>query len=478
MRGRIRTIAVLSSAVVIVGGGIATAVAAGAAAGAAPVLLSQGKPVTASSADPRFPAKNAVDGSLTNRWASVANTDPSWIYVDLGGTATISRVQLTWDKSCAVSYRVETSTNHSTWKSVFSTTTGNGGVDNLTVTGSGRYVRVFGIKRCRADATHGYSLDEFQVFGTMGGGGDHTPPTAPGKPVVDSVSSSSVTVHYAAATDNVGVTEYDVLANGVVSGTANGKTLTATASGLAADTDYAITVVAKDAAGNTSAASASTTAHTAKGGGGGNPFGDPHLVSMFNGTSLSGWTAAAASEWSAQNGVIHGNGTGRGWLYYNTQVGTFRWIFNVRHLPTTNGKDHAPTVLIWGTNSPLRDALSAIQFQPPNGGHWDYRPGKNTGGGSEFKTFPHTSINNKNWAQCELIGNMTTGVARMACCPLSNASNSTTCKGVEVLDFMDKTAGRVGLLALQVHNAGLHDEYKNLWIESPVVQSPGQFITT
>jgi chitodextrinase len=474
MRGRIRTVAVLASAVVVVAGGIATAVVAGAAT--APTLLSQGKPVTASSADPRFPAKNAVDGTTTARWASVANTDPSWIYVDLGATAKVNEVKLTWDKSCAVSYRVETSANHSTWTSVFSTTKGDGGVDDLTVTGSGRYVRVIGTKRCRADATHGYSLDELQVFGTTGGGGDKTPPSKPGKPVVDSVSSDSVTVHYAASTDNVKVTSYEILANGVASGTATGTT--GTASGLTPDTDYAITVVALDAAGNRSTASSATTAHTSKGGGSSNPFKDPHLVSMFNGKDLSGWTSSASGLWVAQNGAIHGNGTSRGWLYYNTHVGTFRWIFNIRHLPTTKGKDHAPTVLIWGTNSPLRDALSAIQFQPPNGGHWDYRPGKNNGGSGLFKQIPHTKIDSKNWAQCELIANMATGVARMACCPLSNASNSTTCKAVEVLDFKDKTAGRLGLVALQVHNAGLHDEFKNLWIESPVVQSPDQFITT
>jgi FlaG/FlaF family flagellin (archaellin) len=477
MRGRIRTITVVAAAVVVVAGGLVTAVTAGAAAGA-PVLLSKGKPVKASSNGTCCPAKNVNDGSTSTRWASAANKDPSWIYVDLGGTATISRVRLTWDKSCAIVYRVQTSADHTTWKSIFSTTTGNGGVDDLTVSGSGRYVRVFGSKRCRADATHGYSLDEFEVFGTSGSG-DKTPPTAPGKPVVDGVTSSSVTVHYTAATDNVAVTEYDVLANGAVAGTVSGKTLTATASGLSPDTDYSITVVARDAAGNTSTPSGATSAHTSKGTGGGNPFKDPHLVSMFDGTSLANWTSSQSNLWVAKGGAIHGNGLARGWLYYNTHVGTFRWIFNVRQLPNDPGTSgHAPTVLIWGTNSPLRDALSAIQFQPPNGGHWDYRPGKNTGGGSEFKTFTHTKIPTNNWAQCELIGNMSTGVARMACCPLSNASNTTTCKGVEVLDFHDQTAGRLGLVALQVHNRGLHDEYKNLWIESPVVQSPGQFITT
>jgi len=477
MRGRIKGLAVVSSAALLLAGGVTTAVVANAAT--APVLLSRGKPVTASSTGgTQFAAKNAVDGNSATRWASAAGKDPSWIYVDLGATAHITRVRLQWDKSCAVSYRIETSADHATWTSIFSTTKGMGGVEDLTtLSGTGRYVRMFGIKRCRADATHGYSLQEFDVYGNLGGSGDKTPPTKPGTPVVSAVTSDSVTVHFGASTDNVGVTAYDILANGAVSGTVDGKTLTGTASGLASDTDYSITVVARDAAGNKSTASDPVTAHTAKGsGGGGNPYGDPHLVSMFDGKDLNGWTSSQSGLWAAQNGVIHGNGTARGWLYYNTNVGTFRWIFNVRQLPNT-GKGHAPTVLIWGTNNPVRDALSAIQFQPPNGGHWDYRPGKNTGGGSEFKTFTHTKIDPKNWAQCEIIGNMSTGVARMACCPLPSASNTATCKGVEVLDFMDKTAGRVGLLALQVHNSGLHDEYKNLFVESPVVQSPGQFIT-
>lgn len=203
-----------------------------------------------------------------------------------------------------------------------------------------------------------------------------------------------------------------------------------------------------------------------------NPYGDPHLVSMFDGKTLTGWTQAKAGEWSVVGGAIHGNGTARGWLAYNVQqAGTFRWIFNVRQV----SGNHAPTVLIWGTMVPLRDALSAIQFQPPNGGHWDYRPGHNNGGSGEFTQLPHTKIPVSKWSQCELIADQATGVARMACCPLP--AGATTCKATEVLDFKDPTAGRVGPLAIQVHNSGIHDEYRSLYLESPVVQSPGTFIT-
>jgi hypothetical protein len=204
------------------------------------------------------------------------------------------------------------------------------------------------------------------------------------------------------------------------------------------------------------------------------PYGDPNLVSMFDGTTLNGWTASKPGGWVVRNGAIHGTGTaGRGWIYYNKQqAGTFRWIFNVRQV----AGNHAPTVLIWGTTAPIRDALSGIQFQPPNGGHWDYRPGHNNGGGKLFTQLKHTKIDIHKWAQCEIIANMTTGLARMACCPLP--TGATTCKATEVLDFRDKTAGRVGPLAIQVHNGGIQDEYKSLYIEAPVKTSPDKFITT
>jgi hypothetical protein len=203
-----------------------------------------------------------------------------------------------------------------------------------------------------------------------------------------------------------------------------------------------------------------------------NPYGDPNLVSIFDGKTLTGWTSSKAGLWTVKDSSIYGNGTARGWIYYKQQAGTFRWIFTVRQV----SGNHAPTVLIWGTLVPLKDALSAIQFQPPNGGHWDYRVGHNDGGSKFFKQVAHTKINSKAWAQCELIANAKTGIARMACCPLP--AGKVTCKAVEVLDFKDPKAGRTGPIAIQVHNKGIHDEYKNLYLETPVVQSPDKFITT
>jgi hypothetical protein len=315
-------------------------------------------------------------------------------------------------------------------------------------------------------ATGGPNVDKLSVSGQA----DDLPPSSPGMPEPVGITATTVTVRWSAATDNVGVAFYDLYRDGVACGSVSGQNTTGTCTGLTPDTDASIYVVARDAAANVSPPSPARTVHTPAGPG--NPYGDPNLVSMFNGTDLTGWTQSRPDGWIVQNGAIHGTGAGRGWIYYNNQVDSFRWIFTVRQVQG----NHAPTVLIWGTTTPIRDALSAIQFQPPNGGHWDYRPGHNNGGGNLFTTFPHTRWDVHDWSQCELIGNHTTGVARMACCPLP--AGAATCRATEVLRFTDPTAGRRGPLAIQIHNSGINDEYRNLYAESPVTFHPGEFITT
>lgn len=141
-------------------------------ASAADPLVSRGKAVTASSSEGSgFEAGKAVDGSTTTRWASVEGHDPEWLRVDLGSEHAISRVKLTWEAAYARSYRVQTSADGAAWTDAYSTSTGDGGVDDLTLSGSGRYVRVYGTTRGTA---YGYSLWEFEVYGVDGG---TTPPT-------------------------------------------------------------------------------------------------------------------------------------------------------------------------------------------------------------------------------------------------------------------------------------------------------------
>jgi F5/8 type C domain len=130
------------------------------------------KPATASSTEnATFPASNAFDGNTSTRWSS-AFTDPQWVQVDLGTTQTICQVTLTWEAAFAKSFQIQTSNDGSTWTNIFTTTTGAGGVQTLTVNGSGRFVRMNGTVRGTA---FGYSLFEFAVFTTTPGGGGTGP---------------------------------------------------------------------------------------------------------------------------------------------------------------------------------------------------------------------------------------------------------------------------------------------------------------
>ena len=134
---------------------------------AASTLLSQGQPATASSTENAgTPASDAVDGNTGTRWSS-AFSDPQWLQVDLGATSTITQVVLNWETAYATAFQIQTSSDASNWTTIYSTTTSTGGVQTLNVSGSGRYVRMYGTARATG---YGYSLWEFQVYGSAGSG--------------------------------------------------------------------------------------------------------------------------------------------------------------------------------------------------------------------------------------------------------------------------------------------------------------------
>ena len=125
--------------------------------------LALNRPATASSSENAGTTANlAVDGNTGTRWSS-AFSDPQWIQVDLGASHAVSRVVLTWEAAYARAFQLQTSTDGTTWTSIYSTTTGAGGVQDLAVNGTGRYVRMNGTTRA---TPYGYSLFEFQVYGT------------------------------------------------------------------------------------------------------------------------------------------------------------------------------------------------------------------------------------------------------------------------------------------------------------------------
>lgn len=231
---------------------------------AADVLLSQGKPVLVSSVETtEYGGPLAVDGKTGTRWASAYGSEPQWIRVDLGGPSDVHRVKLNWEAAYASAYKLEVSDDGSTWSSVKSVTSGNGGTDDLTgLSARGRYLRLVATKRA---TTYGYSLWEMQVYGTSDSSGDTQAPTVPANLKAGAVTSSTVDLTWSPSTDNVAVAGYEVLRNGQVVGTS--ETASYTDTGLTGATAYTYTVRAKDSAGNTSAASGQIQATTQAGGG-------------------------------------------------------------------------------------------------------------------------------------------------------------------------------------------------------------------
>ncbi len=145
----------------------------------------------------------AVDGSLTTRWAS-AFSDPQWIQIDLGASYTICHVKLTWETAYGKSYQIQVSADGTLWANLYSTTTGDGGVDDLTgLSGNGRYIRMYGTVRATG---YGYSLWEFEVYATGGSStpvpGTNTPTPVPTF-VPPSVTPATVVPPTATPTSNV-----------------------------------------------------------------------------------------------------------------------------------------------------------------------------------------------------------------------------------------------------------------------------------
>jgi hypothetical protein len=121
-------------------------------------------------------------------------------------------VTLNWETAYGKAFSIQTSPDGTNWTTIYSTTTGTGGVQALTVSGTGRYVRMYGTAR---GTQYGYSLWEFDVYTTSGGGtGNTVTVTNPGSQSSTVGTAASLQVH---ATDS-----------------ASGQTLTYSASGLPA----------------------------------------------------------------------------------------------------------------------------------------------------------------------------------------------------------------------------------------------------
>ena len=160
-RRRLRVVGIVAAVLAVLA---SFAVAFSSTASAAPTLLSQGKPATASSTENAGTSPPRRRSTATPAPAGPApSRDPQWIQVDLGATAAISQVILNWEAAYAT--RVPdpdvAATRPDLDQHLLHHHRRPAALQTLNVTGTGRYVRMNGTARATG---YGYSLWEFQVY--------------------------------------------------------------------------------------------------------------------------------------------------------------------------------------------------------------------------------------------------------------------------------------------------------------------------
>lgn len=127
--------------------------------------LAFGKTAVASSGAAEASDAGAVtDGNGGSRWSS-AYTDDAWIYVDLGQPQTFHNISLNWEAAYGSAYKILVSDDALTWKEIYSTDQGKGGMDRISFAPvTARYVKMQGVHRA---TNFGYSLYDFEVYGQI-----------------------------------------------------------------------------------------------------------------------------------------------------------------------------------------------------------------------------------------------------------------------------------------------------------------------
>ncbi|MHC5109358.1 MAG: PKD domain-containing protein [Planctomycetota bacterium] len=108
----------------------------------------------------------AVDGDYGTRWASL-DGDPQWLEIALGDRYEISQVVLDWADAYSREYDIDVSEDGVVWETVYATTTGAGGMEEIDLVAAGRFIRLYAHV---GDTPNGCSLYEFEAYGQFLGG--------------------------------------------------------------------------------------------------------------------------------------------------------------------------------------------------------------------------------------------------------------------------------------------------------------------
>lgn len=155
-----------------------------------PYVLSLNRTVYSSSDNGGSTSDKLVDGDYTTRWESDWGKENQWLYVDLGSSAEIKGVKIKWENAYATEYDIEVSDDEENWTSIYTQKDGEGGEENISLNGKGRYVRLNLNKKFFED--YGYSIYEFEVYGT---GGINSKPEILGENIALNKTAVSSSVH-------------------------------------------------------------------------------------------------------------------------------------------------------------------------------------------------------------------------------------------------------------------------------------------
>ena len=257
--------------------------------------LALNRPGTATSTTGNYVASNAFDADPTTKWESLYASPTENIYVDLGATYTINRVKILWEAALATDYEIRLSANGTTWSAPIKTVTGNDAtLNDLTgLSGSGRYVGIFGLKKKLT--SYGYSIYNVEVYGVGSGTtpANVAPTVSLTAPAANAAFAAPATINLAAnAADPDGsISKVEFYNGATLLGTDNTAPYTYSWTNVAAGS-YSVTAKATDNGGatTTSAAVAVTVGSSQP------PTGTANLA--------LGKPATASSEW-AGNGAAY-----------------------------------------------------------------------------------------------------------------------------------------------------------------------------
>ncbi|MCK2242523.1 MULTISPECIES: discoidin domain-containing protein [unclassified Crossiella] len=210
---------------------------------------------TASSQNQNYTAANAGDGNPGSYWESVNNAFPQWIQADLGASISVNRLVLklpaNWETR-AQTLTVRGSENGDTFTELLAGrahTFSPQAQNTVTITFNATTTRYLRLEITANTAWPAAQLAEFEIYGPTTG--DTQAPTAPGGLAHTQPGVDQIRLTWTAATDNVGVTGYDIYANNTLRSSVAGNVLTYTDT-QPVNATVTYHVRARDAAGNAS----------------------------------------------------------------------------------------------------------------------------------------------------------------------------------------------------------------------------------